>query len=73
VSKFALRGLRLLKSDIASPYHLAMRLEIEFFRQTSEEPGGTIVRRNTGQFASERDVEIYGLTMGPREANGFAF
>lgn len=46
-----------------------MRFEIEFFRCTKEEP--KVIRRNTGQFGSERDVEIYSLTMRPDDANGF--
>lgn len=48
-----------------------MRFQIEFFRRTEEGPGGVVVRRNSGQFASERDVEIYGLTQRPEDADGF--
>jgi hypothetical protein len=45
-----------------------MRFEIEFFRCTKEAPDGRIIRRNTGQFASQRDVA---LTMRPDGADGF--
>ena len=45
--------------------------QIEFFRCTNEEPQGRTIRRNSGQFASERDVEIYGLTARPEDADGF--
>ena len=49
-----------------------MRFQIEFLRNTTKENGEeVIVRRNSGQFASERDVEIYGLTRGPEGASGF--
>jgi hypothetical protein len=48
-----------------------MRFQIEFFRRTEGEPDGEIIRRNSGQFASEKDVEIYGLTRRPEEADGF--
>ena len=48
-----------------------MLFQIEFFRRTNQEPQGKTIRRNSGQFASERDVEIYGLTAGPIDADGF--
>ena len=48
-----------------------MLFHIEFFRCTNQEPQGKIIRRNSGQFASERDVEIYGLTKRPLDADGF--
>jgi hypothetical protein len=48
-----------------------MRFHIEFLRYTQECPDGEVIRRNSGQFASERDVEIYGLTRRPEEADGF--
>jgi hypothetical protein len=48
-----------------------MLFQIEFFRCTNEEPKGKTIRRNSGQFASERDVEIYGLTSRPEDADGF--
>ena len=48
-----------------------MRLQIDFFRHTEEEPGWIIVRRKSGQFASQRDAEIYGLTKRPEAADGF--
>ena len=48
-----------------------MRFEIEFFRCTNEEPHGKTTRRNSGQFASERDLEIYGLTARRDDADGF--
>jgi hypothetical protein len=48
-----------------------MRFQIEFFRRTAEKPDGEVVRRNSGQFASEKDVEIYGVTQRPEDADGF--
>jgi len=48
-----------------------MLFQIEFFRRTYQEPQGTTIRRNSGQFASERDVETYGLTAPPKDADGF--
>jgi hypothetical protein len=48
-----------------------MRFQIEFFRYTGEKPDGVVVRRNSGQFASEKDVEIYGVTQRPEDADGF--
>jgi hypothetical protein len=56
---------------VASTYCRMMRFEIEFFRCTKQEPDGKVIRRNTGQFASERDVEAYGLIMRPDDADGF--
>lgn len=44
-----------------------MRFEIEFVRCAD----GKIVRRNTGQFANERDVEIYAISKRPDNADGF--
>ena len=48
-----------------------MLFQIEFFRCTNEEPQGKTIRRNSGQFASERDAEIYGFTARPEGADGF--
>jgi hypothetical protein len=48
-----------------------MRFQIEFIRYTQERPGGEVIRRNSGQFANEKDVEIYGLTRRPEDADGF--
>ena len=48
-----------------------MLFQIEFFGRTKEEPDGVVVRRNSGQFASEGDAETYGLTRRPDEADGF--
>jgi hypothetical protein len=48
-----------------------MLFQIEFFRRTKEEPNGLVVRRNSGQCASERDAETYGLTRRPDDADGF--
>jgi len=48
-----------------------MLFQIEFFRCTNEEPNGKTFRRNSGQFSSERDAEIYGITMRPEDADGF--
>jgi hypothetical protein len=48
-----------------------MLFQIEFFRRTKTEPDGETIRRNSGQFASEKDVEIYGVTKRPEEADGF--
>ena len=42
-----------------------MLFQIEFFRCTNEEPN------NSGQFSSERDAEIYGITTRPEDADGF--
>jgi hypothetical protein len=48
-----------------------MRFDIEFFHRSEEHPEGKTVRRNSGQFASERDAETYGLIKLPEGANGF--
>ena len=48
-----------------------MLFQIEFFRYTQERPGEEVIRRNSGQFASEKDVEIYGRTRHPEGADGF--
>jgi hypothetical protein len=48
-----------------------MLLQIEFFRCTTQEPQGETIRRNSGQFASERDAEIFGLIARPEDADGF--
>jgi len=48
-----------------------MRFQIEFFRYAREHPDGEVIRRNSGQFASEKDVEIYCLTRQPEDADGF--
>ena len=56
---------------MARPNCSSMLFQIEFFRCTNEEPQGKTIRRNSGQFASERDVEIYGLTARPEDADGF--
>ena len=48
-----------------------MLFQIEFFRCTNEEPNGKTFRRNSGQFSSERDAEIYGITTRPEDADGF--
>ena len=48
-----------------------MRFEIEFFHCTKNDPDGKPIRRNSGQFASEKDVEIYGITKRPENADGF--
>jgi hypothetical protein len=48
-----------------------MLFQIEFFRGPTDKPGDDIVRRNSGQFASEKDVEIYGRMKRPAEATGF--
>lgn len=48
-----------------------MLFEIEFFQRTKSEPDGKTVRRNQGQFASEKDVETYGLINRPEGADGF--
>ena len=48
-----------------------MLFQIEFFRRTETEPDGTILCRNSGQFASEKDAETYGLTRRPEAADGF--
>jgi hypothetical protein len=49
----------------------AMLFQIEFLRRDADEPNGIVVRRNAGQFASEKDAETYGLTKHPAEADGF--
>jgi len=48
-----------------------MRFEIEFFLRSHDQPAGKPIRRKSGQFASEKDVETYGLLKGPPEADGF--
>jgi hypothetical protein len=48
-----------------------MRFEIEFFVRSEDHPGGETIRRNSGHFASEKDVEIYGLSTRPSKAEGF--
>jgi hypothetical protein len=48
-----------------------MLFQIEFFRRTKEAPEGETFRRHSGQFASERDAETYGLTRRPENADGF--
>ena len=48
-----------------------MRFQIEFFRREPDQPDGRTVRRNSGQFASEKDVETYGLLYQPEGADGF--
>ena len=53
------------------PYSRKMLFQIEFFRCTQEEPNGKTFRRNSGQFSSESDVEIYGITTRPEGADGF--
>lgn len=64
--------MRGLKSDTAASYLPIMIFEIEFFRREKAAPGqGTLVRRNRGQFAGEKDAEIFALTNGPPEADGF--
>jgi hypothetical protein len=37
-----------------------MRFEIEFFLRSHDQPDGKTIRRNSGQFAREKDVETYG-------------
>ena len=48
-----------------------MLFQIEFFRRTEGKTDGLVVRRNSGQFASEKDAEIYGVTQRPEDADGF--
>jgi hypothetical protein len=48
-----------------------MLFQIEFFQRTKENPDGAVVRRNSGQFASEKDVEIYAVIQRPEDADGF--
>jgi hypothetical protein len=48
-----------------------MLFQIEFFRRIEGVSYGQTIRRNSGQFASEKDAEIYGLTKRPEEADGF--
>ena len=48
-----------------------MRLEVEFFQCTQDRPDGMTIRRNSGQFASEKDAETYGLLKRPEQADGF--
>lgn len=47
-----------------------MRFDIEFF-QRNDQSGGKTIRRDSGQFANERDAEIYGLIKRPEVADGF--
>jgi hypothetical protein len=49
----------------------AMMFEIEFFHISKDQPDGVTIRRNHGQFASERDAETYALTRRPDDADGF--
>jgi len=44
---------------------------LNFFVAVKVIPTGETIRRNSGQFASEKDVEIYGLTRRPENADGF--
>ena len=60
-----------LESRVARPHCRRMLFQIEFFRCTNEESQGKTIRRNSGQFASERDAEIFGLTARPEAADGF--
>jgi len=60
-----------LEPRVARPHCRGMLFQIEFFRCTNEEPQGKTIRRNSGQFASERDAEIYGFTARPEGADGF--
>ena len=46
-----------------------MRFDIQFFR--GDAPDVQTVSRRSGQFASERDAEIYGVMRRPEEAEGF--
>jgi hypothetical protein len=62
------RGVAASRGD---DHIVGMRFEIEFFIETDDQSEGRTIRRNSGQFASERDVEIYGLTQRPEEADGF--
>jgi hypothetical protein len=48
-----------------------MRIDIEFFRCTDVGSEGRTVRVNSGQFASVKDAEKYGLLYYPRDAEGF--
>lgn len=49
-----------------------MLFQIEFFRfATDDRRKEVTLRRNAGQFASERDVEIYGLAQRPEDADRF--
>jgi hypothetical protein len=53
------------------PIVVRMLFQIEFFRCTNRKPQGETIRRNSGQFATERDAEIFGLTARPEHADGF--
>jgi hypothetical protein len=58
-------------AGLGATYFPDMRFEIEFFRRDADHPDGRTVRRNSGQFASEKDVEIYGFVKRPEDADGF--
>ena len=48
-----------------------MRFDVEFFQHSHKHPNGKTVRRNSGQFASEKDAETYGFLKRPEQADGF--
>jgi hypothetical protein len=54
-----------------APHISGMRFEIEFLQHSNEHPDGIVIRRNSGQFARERDVEIHAITGRPEDAEGF--
>jgi hypothetical protein len=56
---------------VRRPIVEVMRLEIEFFVRSHDQPDGKTIRRNSGQFASENDAETYGLLKRPPEADSF--
>lgn len=60
-----------LSTQSLNTYLVGVLFEIEFFQRTKDHPGGETLRRNSGQFANERNAETYGITRRPKEADGF--
>ena len=56
---------------LVTTYCRVMRFEVEFFHRSHDHPDGKTIRRNSGQFANEKDAESYGLMKRPEQADGF--
>ena len=59
------------RSDWWPPTSAGHVFEVEFYQHSEAHPDGKTIRRNSGQFASERDAETYGLSRRPEQADGF--
>jgi hypothetical protein len=66
-------GHHRLETGVTASNHLlwGMRFQVEFLHHSNEHADGIVIRRNSGQFAGERDVEIYAITRRPEDADGF--